>query len=91
MSVKRLRPNPDISWRVIDAEIVILVIKTLTYYSLNEVGTYAWSKLVEKPHTREELLAAILAEFDVDRATATADLDELLADLMKEDLVREET
>lgn len=90
MSAKRLRPNPDISWRVIDGEIVILVIRTLTYYSLNEVGTFAWSKLAEKPLTREELLAAILAEFDVDRATAAADLDELLADLVKQDLVREE-
>ena len=47
---------------------------------LNEVSAFVWEKL-QLPVSREDLLQAVLAEFDVDEATASADLDKLLAEL----------
>ena len=45
---------------------------------LNEVSAFIFRQL-EQPISREDLLAQLLAEFDVDEATAAADLDALLA------------
>ena len=47
---------------------------------LNEVSALVWEKL-QNPVSREDLLKAVLDEFEVDRATASADLDELLKTL----------
>lgn len=44
---------------------------------LNEVSAFIY-KLLETPMCRDDLLTAILNEFDVDEATASADLDALL-------------
>ena len=47
---------------------------------LNEVSAFVWEKL-QNPMSRDDLLQAVLNEFEVDRATASADLDELLKTL----------
>ena len=47
---------------------------------LNEVSAFVWEKL-QNPMSREDLLKAILDEFEVDRATASRDLDALLETL----------
>lgn len=44
---------------------------------LNEVSAFIY-KLLEAPMCRDDLLTAVLDEFDVDEATAAADLDALL-------------
>ena len=44
---------------------------------LNEVSAFIY-KLLEHPVCREDLLAAIVSEYDVDEATAAKDLDALL-------------
>ena len=44
---------------------------------LNEVSAFIY-KLLENPMSREDLLTAILNEYNVDEATASADLDVLL-------------
>lgn len=47
---------------------------------LNEVSAFIY-KLLESPMSRDDLLTAILNEYDVDEATASADLDVLLKKL----------
>lgn len=41
--------------------------------NLNETGAFLW-KLLEKSSTEEEMVNALLEEYDVDRATAEADV-----------------
>ncbi|MEK8023111.1 MAG: PqqD family protein [Candidatus Hydrogenedentota bacterium] len=79
--------NPELAWRVIDGEVVILRIKTTTYYSLDPVGSFIWRSMEQKPLPRSELIDLIVAEYDVSRETAAADLDELFADLVREELL----
>jgi hypothetical protein len=47
---------------------------------LNEVSAFVWEKL-QNPVSKEDLLKAILDEFEVQRSVASADLDVLLETL----------
>lgn len=49
-------------------------------FTLNEVGSFIWDNLNEES-TGVNLSAAIAEEFDVDEATANADLEEFLGQI----------
>ena len=53
---------------------------------LSESGAFLW-KLLEKGADREELIAAMLEEYAVDEATASADIDRFIAKLREADLL----
>jgi hypothetical protein len=46
-------------------------------FVLSEWGAFIWRRL-EQGNTRDEILEAILAEYEVDTETASRDLDEFL-------------
>ena len=54
--------------------------------TLNEVGAFLWEKL-QSDITEEELLSALLSEYDVDEATARADIAEFADKLKGADLL----
>lgn len=56
---------------------------------LNEVSAYVWKKLLT-PQSRDDLLQAILDEFEVDKTTAAADLDNLLKTLREYGVIEED-
>ena len=55
---------------------------------LNDVAAFVFEQL-KQPRSRDELLSAILAEFDVDEKTAAADLDMLLVKLRETGLLED--
>ncbi len=55
-------------------------------FNLNETGLWFWQQL-ESPKTGQELLAAMLAEYDVDEATAADEIERFLAYLAERALV----
>lgn len=54
--------------------------------TINTAGTFLW-ELLEKGATKEELLEAMLKEYDVDAETAKKDIDEFVEKLSKADLL----
>ncbi len=56
---------------------------------LNEVSAFVWKKL-QDPMSKDDLLKAILDEFEVDKATASADLDALLQTLRGFDVIEDD-
>ncbi|HEX2202133.1 MAG TPA: PqqD family protein [Longimicrobium sp.] len=64
----------------LEGEVVILGLADQVYYGLDEVGARVWALLAE-PRPVSALVAAIVAEYDVDAATAERDLLDLLRDL----------
>ena len=56
--------------------------------SLNETGAFLWERL-EAGTTEEQMLADLLAEFDVDEATAQADCAEFLHSVREAGLLDE--
>lgn len=53
---------------------------------LSETGAFLWEKL-SKGAEKDELVQALLAEYDVDEATASADVDRFISKLKEADLV----
>ena len=45
---------------------------------LNETGAFLWNQMTERDCTEEELVEALLAEYDIDRETATTDVKRML-------------
>ncbi|WP_025762254.1 PqqD family peptide modification chaperone [Dyadobacter tibetensis] len=68
-------------------ETVILNHKKGAYYGLDEVGGLVWDLLEKGPQTLETLCDEVMKQYDVDQATAQADLDGLLQSLITENLV----
>ncbi len=48
---------------------------------LNETGAFLWKLLAERDCTEEDLIEAILAEYDVDRETVAADVHRIVETL----------
>lgn len=49
-------------------------------FALNELGAFLWDRLPEA-NTKEDLLKAVLAEYEVTSEEAAADIDEFLSKL----------
>ncbi len=63
-----------------DGEMVILSLKDGMYYGLDPVGARIW-QLIQNQCTIEEIIQAILAEYEVERERFERDLEDLLQDL----------
>lgn len=59
-------------------------------YTLNATGTFVWSH-VDGVRTAAELVALVVAEFEVSAEVARDDVQALLADLLREGLVQAKT
>ena len=66
-----------------DAEVSFKGIMTL-----NDVGTFIW-KMLENGATKEELLNAVLNEYDVDEETASKDIDRYIIKLRAEKIIED--
>lgn len=81
----RLRDD-DLDWRQIDDEIVVLDARDATYLTLNGPGALLWG-LLDKSATRDELVAALLAAYEVDASVAGRDTDAFLEMLAEQGLL----
>lgn len=64
----------------LEGEAVLLHMDTKNYFRLNATAALLWKGL-ERGLEREQLLDDLLAQFEVDRPTAAAELDRLLGEL----------
>jgi len=75
----RLR-SAGLSYREVGGELVVLDFDGSQYFTIHGSGVLLFEMLKEQ-RTREELVAALLARFDVDEMTARRGVDSFLADL----------
>jgi coenzyme PQQ synthesis protein D (PqqD) len=78
--------NPDVVFQEVEGELILLDLGTDSTYALNEVGAHCWELLGEHDDL-DGVLAAMLAEFNVDEATLRADLGVLIGELRAGGLV----
>lgn len=78
--------NKQLSSSEIGGEAVVLNLKDGNFYGLNPVAAEVWKWLAE-PRTLAELVGLVTGEFNVEAATAEADLRKLLADLDQRKLI----
>jgi hypothetical protein len=82
-----LTRNPEVAFREVDGETVMLSVETGKYYGLNTVATRIWA-LLAQPMTVDEICAVIVAEFEVDDETCRRDVLELAGQLAADGLVK---
>ena len=86
-SASRFRINaPEVVAETIEDEVIVIHLKTGTYYSLRKSGAAVW-QLLESGATVEESAAAIQARYDGDPELIARSVAELVEQLVKEELV----
>jgi hypothetical protein len=78
----------DLASRGFEDEAVVLDLRNSTYLATNPTATLLWN-LLERGTTRGELIAALVAHFEVDELTASPDVDAFLADCRRRGLLQE--
>ena len=73
--------------RDLDGEAVILNLKTGTYFGLDAIGTRMWTLIGELGDT-DKVLEALLAEYEVEEGRLRGDLDELIDQLVRQELLQ---
>lgn len=74
-------------WKKVEGETVILNIDSGFYYTLDEVGSAVWERVLLN-QAPEAIISAITEEFEVDEATARKDIAVFLKSMEKEELIK---
>lgn len=78
--------SPDVVFRDLEGEAVILDLASGTYFGLNEVGTRVW-RLVDEGRDVSQIVEIVTSEYQADRATIARDVERLLDDLRSRRLI----
>src|SRR5215470_1616580 len=76
----------EIAAKVIDGEAIIINLANGIYYSMDKVGGLIW-EMIEGGRTLEEMVAMILARYDVSQEQVKTDIEQLVNELLQENLV----
>jgi len=81
--------SPNAVARNIGGETVLLHLDSGTYFGLNGVGSFIWSRIEKEPHSLAALADAVEAEFDVTRDEALKDITALAQNLDEQGLLKD--
>jgi hypothetical protein len=82
----RVRVAPDVLFRVISDEAVLVNLNTEVYLGLNPVGTRMWTVLNDAQSV-QAAYDALLREYEVEPARLRSDLEEFLQQLLDQSLI----
>jgi PqqD family protein of HPr-rel-A system len=82
------RISPNVVFRDLDGEAVLLDLSSGTYFGLNEVGTRVW-QLLHDGRDEAQIVATLAAEYDAAPAVIASDVARLLGDLRSRRLIVE--
>ena len=86
-----MKIKPDFILKKIAGSFVVIPLRSAAVnfnavIKLSETGAFLWEKLSQGAQ-KDELVRALLSEYDVDEATASADVDKFIDKLKEADLV----
>ena len=85
-SSDRIKAAPDVLFRLVGDEGVLLNLRTQRYLGLNPVGTRVWT-ILEHGETIQTAYDTLLREYDVEPAALRLDLDQFIGQLVEHELV----
>jgi hypothetical protein len=85
-SGQALQPSPDLLWRRLDDEVILMQIRTDRIFSLNQTGARFW-ELIVAGMDLESIRRQLESEFDVSPEVLAAEVEEILALLISEQLL----
>lgn len=80
-----LKVGPQVAWQVVDGQAVVIDLASGQAVGLNPAGTLIWSLLESREEP--EIVSAVVDRFDVDPATAQADVARFLAVLRERSIL----
>jgi len=86
LTIRSINIAPDVIFREIGGEAVILNLKTERYLGLDEVGTRIW-KVLQASGSVESTFKTLLEEYDVEPSHLERDLNEFIDQLIENGLV----
>lgn len=86
VEVRSIRVSPDVVHQEVSGEMVLLDLKREIYFGLNEVGARIW-EMINDGKSLDDVLDAIVSEFDVERSQADEDLHSLISSLAERELI----
>src|SRR4051794_30006837 len=81
----RLR-NDDLTWRLVDSEVIVLDRRNWGYITINDSGALLWERLAAGA-TEAELVSVLADAFAIDPEEARGDVHQFLGALRDHDLV----
>jgi hypothetical protein len=82
----RVRVAPDVLFRLVGDEGVLVNLRTELYFGLNPVGTRMWNVL-SSANSIQAAYDTLLEEYEVEPAQLRADLEELIEQLLRQKLI----
>lgn len=79
--------NPDILWRVVGDEALLLDTISGNYFSLDPIATEIWVRLV-RGESPDGISAVVAERYSIDAGRALGDITDLVADLRNADIWR---
>ena len=76
---------PQVLYREVDGQMVLLNLETEYYFSLNKVGAHIVTRLTE--HPLSEALAGLTNDFEVDPSVLHGDVERLVEELLQAGLL----
>ena len=83
-----LTVSPDVVFRELDGEAVLLDLVTGTYFGLNAVGTRIW-QLIDAGREQADIVNVLAAEYDAATSTIAADVERLVGELKARRLIKD--
>ena len=81
-----MRPRSHVKALIDEDGAVLLDLRSDVYFAMNEVAAEIWRAL-DAGMEEDEIVRAIHAQYDVDRATISAQVSEFLTALLRDDLI----
>ena len=76
----------NVTWQEIDGELVVLDMARSVYLTTNRTGAFLAKELREE-RGRDELISALVAEYEIEHDVAARDVDSFLEQLAQEELL----
>lgn len=81
------RKAKQVHWKSVDGEAVLLQFQSGDYFALDPVGTFLWAKICETPRSFDDLLDALLSEYNCNKQQAIDDVRDFCGQLLAEKLL----
>ncbi len=82
-----LQRNNELTFNLLDNEVVMMNLERGEYYGLNPIGSRIWELLAEAT-TLENLINKLTEEFDVSFEQCQTDSEEFINDLIEKGLIK---
>lgn len=69
-----IRQSSRTASRIVEGSAVVIVIDQQKLHTLNEVGTFVWTEAGTEGRRVDEIIAAVVDEFEVERDVASKDV-----------------